>query len=132
MNDEQPIQLSKWYGLLIFAAGSILTAIAARTAPYDRGNALLSMILFYWMLFGLAAGGWILRGRSWKALSPSVRQRLALAYLAVGWGGLFGLALDSSIVNLVIFAAGVVLAVMFVKSSVASQQRKQDEGDIFP
>ena len=27
MDDEQPIQLGKWYGLLIFAAGSILTAI---------------------------------------------------------------------------------------------------------
>ena len=87
MEDEHPIQLSKWYGLLIFAAGNVLTGIAARVAPYDHGNPLLTMILVYWMLFGLVAGAWIIRGQRWRSLAHDARQRLGLAYLAVGWAG---------------------------------------------
>ena len=38
MNDQQHIHLGKWYGLLIFAAGSVLTAILV---VLDRGHGLM-------------------------------------------------------------------------------------------
>ena len=132
MNDEPNIHIGKWYGLLIFAAGSVLTGIAARVTPYDRGNALLMMILAYWTVFGLAAGTWILRGRRWQSLPHDTRQRLGLAYLAIGWGGLFGWTLHLPVVNLVIIAPGIALAIAFAASMFERRQRRQDEGDTFP
>ncbi len=84
------------------------------------------------MLFGLAAGTWIIRGQRWRSLAHDARQRLGLAYLAVGWAGLFGLTMDSSVVSLVIIAPGIMVTIAFAASMAESRQQKRDESDNFP
>ena len=100
MNDEQPIQLGKWYGLLIFAAGSILTAIMSAldfgVGPMGGRSPGLGITLLAWTIIGGVIGVWILRGHSWRqGVERDTRLRLAVAYFAVSWGGLFGMTLNT-------------------------------------
>ena len=84
MNNEQPIQLGKWYGLLIFAAGSILTAIMsaldfgvgpmggrspASESHYSPGQS--SAVWSARGSFGVTAGD-----RAWNAIPAAPGSRL--------------------------------------------------------
>ncbi len=137
MNDDRDIQVSKWQRLLVFAGGSMLTAIVS---TIDLGGSamggrspLLGFILLFWTVFGFGTGAWIVLGQRWRPLAHETRLRLGFLYLAVGWGGLavmfIGAASDAILLVLV---SGLVLALIFVASTAESKMQKQKDDDVFP
>ncbi len=136
MNEERPISLTKWYGLLVFASGSLLTAIVAvfdqGRGPMSGFSPALGLILLGWLIFGIVTGAWILVAPGWKPIDRGHRRRLALAYFAVGWGGLFGMSAFTPAISAVLIGALIAAAIVVLARELEGRQRKQDKGDIFP
>ncbi len=136
MNEKSSIQLGPWYGLLCFGAGSILTVVIATIdsgwGPLSGINPLMGLTVLFWTVLGSVTGAYILIGRGWRAIDRSARVRLALAYLALVWAGLFAIVMTTpAAVGLIVFL-GIAAAIGFIAYGLEHRPRNQDEGEIFP
>ncbi|HEY4690535.1 MAG TPA: hypothetical protein VIK33_14575 [Anaerolineae bacterium] len=136
MNDKHPISLGRWYGLLCFGAGSILTIIISTIeqgwGPLSGIRPMIGMATLFWVVLGGVTGAWILLGRGWRELDRNIRIRLATAYLILGWAGLFSMTMTMPAANGLIIFLSITAAIVFIAHGLEGRQRKHDEGDIFP
>ena len=130
MNDERGIQLRKWQRLLVFAAGSILTALVATIDsgghPMNGRTPLIGTVLLFWTLFGAGTGVWFIVGPRWRQTARDARLQLGVSYLAVAWSGLAAMLWTVAPVgSALIVLSGIPLALFFI-------MQKRDESDTFP
>ena len=136
MNNKHSVQLRKWRTLLAFAMGSILTALVARiNTPFAtsyENNVLLGLVVVYWILLGTVTGAWIILGRSWHTVSRVTRLKLGLAYLGVGWAGLYVAMMHTYVGSILLVALGIAMAAIFTAYVIEGRQHRRDGDEIFP
>ena len=92
----------------------------------------MGLTVLFWTVLGIVTGDYILIGRGWRTIDRSGRVRLALAYLALAWAGLFAIVMTTPAAIGLIVLLGIAAAIGFIAYGLEHRPRNQDEGEIFP